>query len=385
MLQSASFFLSKWPLSTTSLLYNNMTSQNRSHSSMESLLDVQRLVEDDDDVFVDQNRPDPALKGQGDRVFGGITLGQSLNAVQQTVGPDFVAHAMHCTFVSGRNATAAVKFHVERIKDGRQFCVRSVRAVQDQRTFFLALVNFTKFTTETIETIKGGSLQYGLHFPHDVPTPPAEYDDDERSSNNTIPFLHHSVGIRLSEPSSSSSSSSSPDNTSARIHQWMRAREPISSQNGPNTGAHLAALACMSDTYLLAAAPHSHGIYDFASPPMSEVYDGHHRLSLPLASHQPIPRPHLNFPRGKGESDHQVTAVTAVTAMASLDHSLYFHDPVRLRADQWLLAEIHSSWAGGGRVLVHMNIWGRDGTLVASCTQEGLVSVGDIPKKESRL
>ncbi|KAL1891321.1 acyl-CoA thioesterase [Sporothrix stenoceras] len=357
-----------------------MTSRNHPISSIESLLHVQPFIEGDPetDVFVDQ--PDHAdnqqalnaLTGQGGRLFGGITLGQSLNAAQQTVSPDLVAHSMHCTFVSGRLATVGVQYHIERVKDGRQFCARLVRAVQNRRTFFLALVNFanlTKFSTKT------DGLQYGLDFPHDVPTPPAAYDVDV-GSKSTIPFLHHSVGIRTSGTDQDSSSSS---NTPTRIHQWMRAREPISDHNGLNKDAHLAALACMSDAYLLAGAPHTHGIYDFVSPPVSEVYDGDHRLSLFSKTHQPIPRPHLGFPGAGGGGD------LAVTSMASLDHSLYFHDPVRLRADQWLLCEIHSSWAGGGgRALVHMKIWGRDGTLVASCSQEGLVSLGDKPK-ESKL
>ncbi|CAK7200130.1 acyl-CoA thioesterase [Sporothrix eucalyptigena] len=337
-----------------------MSPQSRPVSVMESLLEVLPIAEGNRDVFVDTNRPNPKLTGQSDRVFGGITLGQSLNAAQQTVSPQFVAHSMHCTFVSGRHATVAVEYHVERIKDGRQFCVRGVRAAQGGRTFFVALVNFT---TQSL-----GSLHYGNSFPHDVPTPPSENDDDDSSANHKLPFLHHSVGIRLSS-----------GDALARIHQWMRAREPISTQNSPNTHAHLAALACMSDSYLLAGAPHSHGIYDFASPPVSEVYDGRHRLSLPSETHRPIPRPHLNFP-GSAPSNGRVTA------MASLDHNLYFHDPARLRADQWLLSEIHSSWAGGGRALVHMKIWGRDGTLVASCTQEGLVSIEDLPEaKDSRL
>ncbi|ERS95269.1 acyl-CoA thioesterase II [Sporothrix schenckii ATCC 58251] len=327
---------------------------------MEGLLAVLPVVEGEHNVFVDTNRPMPELTGQGDRVFGGITLGQSLNAAQQTVSPQFVAHSMHCTFVSGRVARVAVEYHVERIKDGRQFCVRGVRAVQGGRTFFVALVNFT---TQSL-----GSLHYSSRFPNDVPMPPSENDDDNSSLNRRIPFLHHSVGLRL--PSG---------DALAQIHQWVRAREPISTHNSPNTHAHLAALACMSDSYLLAGAPHSHGIYDFASPPVSEVYNGRHGLSLPSETHQPIPRPHLNFP-GSTSSNGRVKV------MASLDHSLYFHDPVQLRADQWLLSEIHSSWAGSGRALVHMKIWGKDGTLVASCTQEGLVSVEDLPQaRDSRL
>lgn len=340
-------------------------SQSSPSSVLETLLEVQPLAEAEADVFVYQDRLNQGqlLKGQGDRLFGGVTLGQSLSAAQQTVGLEFVAHSMHCTFVSASLPASTIEYHVERVKDGRRFCVRSVRAVQGRRTIFLGLINFT------LESLVG-NLQYALRFPRGVPMPPAKYDDDSSRTKQTMPFLHHSVGIRPSP--------SSVDEP-ARIHQWVRAREPVSAKGGRD--AHLAVLACLSDSYLLAVAPHTHGIWDFVSPPSSEVYDGRHRLELPSAtSHRPIPRPHLQYP-----SNGPSGGTRLVTSMASLDHCLYFHDPARLRADQWLLAEVHSTWAGGGRVLVHQTIWGADGTLVASCTQEGLVSVEDLPKRGARL
>lgn len=375
-LHSTSLILSCFLFFTNSYIYISMNSRKSPPSSMESLLYVQPLIEGDPeaDVFVDQpNNSIEALKaltGQGGRLFGGVTLGQSLNAAQQTVIPNFVAHAMHCSFVSGRLIGTAVQYHVERVKTGRQFCIRLVWAVQNRRTFFLALVSFTSTKTSPDST---DSLKYGQQFPQDVPTPPAEYGVAS-GGKNKIPFLHHSVGI---------CSSASSNDTPSRIHQWMRAREPIASTDtGPNTSSHLAALACMSDSYLLAAAPHTHGIYNFASPPVSEVYDSRQRLEMSSEKHQPVPRPHLGF-QGGGRKGH--VPVASVTSMASLDQSLYFHDPTRLRAEEWLLAEIESPWADKGRTLVRMKIWGRDGALVASCTQEGLVSIGDVSKKESRL
>ncbi|CAK7237392.1 acyl-CoA thioesterase [Sporothrix curviconia] len=337
-------------------------------SIFETLLAVQPLTDGGPDVFVDHNRLDHGEtrpKSRDGRVFGGTTLGQSLNAAQQTIGPEFVAHCMHCTFVSARRAIAATEYHVERVKDGRRFCIRQVRAVQGRRTVFLALVNFLAGLT--------GSLQYAPCFPRDVPVLPAEFDDNddnsssESSAGHTSPSLHHSVGIR-SLPDHCSSSSSS-DDTPARIHQWMRARHPIADA-GRHNATHLAALTCMSDTYMLAVAPHSHGIWDFASPPLSEIYDGRHRLALASATrHQPIPRPPLQFV--PSETIHAVgngqQRRRQVTSIASLDH------------------QIHSAWASGGRALMYHTIWGVDGTLVASCMQQGLVDVEDLPDRDSRL
>jgi len=59
--------------------------------------------------------------------------------------------------------------------------------------------------------------------------------------------------------------------------------------------------------------------------------------------------------------------------MVSLDHTIYFHRPREVKADEWLFAEMESPWAGDGRGLVFQKIWNREGKLIATCVQEGLV------------
>lgn len=59
-----------------------------------------------------------------------------------------------------------------------------------------------------------------------------------------------------------------------------------------------------------------------------------------------------------------------VGMMVSLDHSIYFHNPWAFRADEWMLMEMESPWAGEGRGLGLQRIWSQDGTLIATCTQE---------------
>ena len=67
------------------------------------------------------------------------------------------------------------------------------------------------------------------------------------------------------------------------------------------------------------------------------------------------------------------TVETSIGMMVSLDHTIYFHAPRDVRADEWLFSEMESPWAGDGRGLVLQRIWNRQGVLVASCVQEGLV------------
>ena len=61
---------------------------------------------------------------------------------------------------------------------------------------------------------------------------------------------------------------------------------------------------------------------------------------------------------------------SSVGMMVSLDHTIYFHRPREIRADEWLCTEMESPWAGEGRGLVFQRIWNRQGKLVASCVQE---------------
>jgi acyl-CoA thioesterase len=68
--------------------------------------------------------------------------------------------------------------------------------------------------------------------------------------------------------------------------------------------------------------------------------------------------------KGKTKTQKQVGM------MVSLDHSIYFHNPRAFRADEWMLIEMESPWAGEGRGLAIQKIWSQDGTLIATCTQE---------------
>jgi acyl-CoA thioesterase-2 len=64
--------------------------------------------------------------------------------------------------------------------------------------------------------------------------------------------------------------------------------------------------------------------------------------------------------------------------IASLDHTIWFHRPFRM--DEWLLFSMESPNASGGRGLCFAHVYNREGVLVASCTQEGLIRIRDQRK-----
>ncbi|KAF3344295.1 putative MFS-type transporter [Verticillium dahliae VDG2] len=76
---------------------------------------------------------------------------------------------------------------------------------------------------------------------------------------------------------------------------------------------------------------------------------------------------------GLGDGPDDWAARPTLGMLVSLDHSIYFHDPRRVRADEWMFSEMDTPWAGDGRGVVLQRIFAADGTLLATCVQEGLV------------
>ncbi len=76
-------------------------------------------------------------------------------------------------------------------------------------------------------------------------------------------------------------------------------------------------------------------------------------------------------------TDPREAIARATVQMGSLDHAIWFHAPARL--DEWLLYDQRSPWAGGARGLATGSIWRRDGQLVATVLQEGLIRVRPTP------
>ena len=81
------------------------------------------------------------------------------------------------------------------------------------------------------------------------------------------------------------------------------------------------------------------------------------------------------LPHGRGFTDPDMQ-------FASLDHALWFHR--KTRVDEWLLYSFDSPNASAGRGYSRGQIFSRDGTLVASTAQEGLVRVWREPLERKR-
>lgn len=156
-----------------------------------------------------------------------------------------------------------------------------------------------------------------------------------------------------------------------KVRQFVRARGDISSSGGHQ--AHLSALAYMSDSYFIGTVSRVHDIPRFSSPDAlkkalsslknpSDLDDESIAKYIKEISEQEAAE--LGSHKGKDSTSKQLSM------MVSLDHTIYFHNPRAFRADEWILSEMNSPWAGEGRGLVTQEMWSKDGVLIATCVQE---------------
>ena len=250
------------------------------------------------------------------RVFGGQVIGQALVAAIRTV-KDRPVHSLHGYFVRPGDPAVPIVYRVERIRDGGSFTTRRVEAIQHGATIFAMITSFHAGETE--------ALAHGMPMP-EAPAPedlPDEKALKERflaeASDPVRAYWERDRPIELRPTDFDHYVSDRP--LPPRQQVWVRTTGAL-----PDDPAiHAAVLAYASDMTLFDTALFAHG---------RSVFD----RSLQLAS---------------------------------LDHAMWFHAPFRV--DDWLLYDQDSPISGAGRGFCRGGLWTRDGRLVASTAQEGLM------------
>jgi acyl-CoA thioesterase-2 len=249
------------------------------------------------------------------RVFGGQVIGQALVAAVRTV-ENRPPHSLHAYFLLPGDPKVPIIYDVDRIRDGKSFTTRRVTARQHGHPIFSMLVSFH---------VDEEGLDHQARMP-DVP-PPEELPSDAEMREKLLPTMPEAVRryyererpIELRPVEFDRYRGKKyPD---GRFNIWIRATGRLPD----DPGIHQCALAYSSDYALLDTALHPHGRTLFEKEFMG----------------------------------------------ASLDHALWLHRP--FRADDWLLYAQDSPNLHGSRGLARGLIFRRDGTLVASVAQEGLV------------
>jgi acyl-CoA thioesterase-2 len=249
------------------------------------------------------------------RIFGGQVIAQALAAATLTVDVSKPAHSLHAYFLRGGDEGKPLHFRVHRDFDGRSFSNRRVVVRQDGKVIFNLTASFQ-------------APEKGMEFQSPMPEvlPPEECLD----------FIEHlAMDPNISEEEMIRSARRRPFD--------MRTHRPLSTETGQ--------------------ASH----YQW------------YRVAAPIADDRDLHRNMLAFVSDMGLLTssllpHGLTWSTPGLMSTSLDHAMWFHDDVHL--DEWVVFVMDSDWTGGGRGINRGRVFTREGKLVASVVQEGLVRVG---------
>jgi acyl-CoA thioesterase-2 len=279
-------------------------------SAVKDLLTILDLEKLEENLFRGQS-PDAGWQ----RVFGGQVIGQALVAANRTV-EGRKPHSLHGYFLLAGDPKIPIIYDVERIRDGRSFTTRRVKAIQHGQPIFTLSASFQVEE----EGFSHDTMMPSVPDPDDLPN-----EQDIRA--RVMPLMPDPVRkyfererpIELRPVEFKRYMSREP--LEPRFNVWIRATGPL-----PDDPAiHQAVLAYASDMTLLDSTLVVHGRTVF---------------------------------------EREVQA-------ASLDHALWFHRP--FRADEWLLYAQDSPFTGGARGFARGSIFTRQGQLIASVAQEGLI------------
>jgi acyl-CoA thioesterase-2 len=251
------------------------------------------------------------------QVFGGQVLGQALRAAFATVEGREV-HSLHAYFLRRGDFRAPIVYEVDRSRDGHSFSSRRVVAIQHGEQIFHMAASFQ---------VPEPGLEHQVPMPA-VPSPEQMPDLRElleavraplppalaRFAGRHSPFEFRPVQVPDLR---------NPRRESPRQDLWFRAADRL----GDDPVLHACLLAYVSDYHLIGTAMRPHGL----------------------------------------------TIATPGVVVASIDHAMWFHRPARV--DDWLLYSIESPAAAGARAFARASLFTREGVLVGSTAQEGLLRV----------
>lgn len=280
-------------------------------NQLPQLIDILNLEETGDLRFTGKN-----LFIGSPNVYGGQVLAQAIAAAHRTIDSDRKLHSIHSYFINPGDNDVDISYTVEIVKDGRAFNTRRVTGSQKGRDIFILAASFQK-------------------------------EEEGISHQATMP--------NVARPESLTSFS---DLFAEFAEKFKIEPRGIFSPNGP---------------FVFHPAEHYDPFHPRIRPPMNHTWfkangalpDGdrlHHEIIAYASDFNLLITALL---------PHGLSFFTTPMQIASLDHAMWFHRPAR--ADEWLLYVVESINANGGRALCTGKIFTKDGILVASTAQEGLI------------
>ena len=251
-------------------------------------------------------------------VFGGQVLAQAVNAAYKTIPENRILHSLHAYFLEAGDLTIPINYNVQEVRNGGSFSTRRVTASQNEKTIFILAASFH---------IKEDGFEHQTTFDSKIKQPEEllSWDDMLTQFGDFLPksmkyFLSierpiEFKPVRIPNPLQ-------PENLPPNEQVWFRLK---GEKQAMDFRTKQEILTYISD-------------YNILNPAFNPNASTH------------------NFGN---------------TQTASLDHSMWFFRDFDF--DDWMLYAVESPNAFGARGLSKGNIFTRDGKLVASVAQEGLL------------
>ena len=286
--------------------------------SVQELVELLDLEAIEDNLF---RGTQPATSLQ--RVFGGQVAAQALAAATRTVPDEYVVHSLHSYFLRPGDVKVPIVYDVDPLRDGRSFVTRRVVARQHGRPIYFQTASYQKHE----DGFEHQDAMPDVSPPEECPSLGELFGRQSQEHSDRWEREWAALDVRWagdSRPDGELDPSVHP----AQVRLWIR----VNGDLPDDRLLHGAAFTYASDLTLLGASLVPHGVH-VASPEVQS---------------------------------------------ASLDHTIWFHRP--FRADEWWLYDQLSPSASGGRGLAFGRVFTRDGRLVATVAQEGLVRPARPPE-----
>lgn len=283
----------------------------------------------------------PAARG----VFGGTLVAQALFAAIKTVPETYIPSSFHSYFLDSANDKSPLYYHVNRLRDGKSFISREVKAYQEDR---LVLTLTSTFTLKIFKP-KNKNDQELKHFK----PPPNELQPFENYLPAEESFQKGAIDTGLVK----GTEKSTLDNFMRRFYEgpleylfpidfWLTGRE----KNHP-------------DKY---KKPHEINVNFYLKVRETIREELFHYVALAYFSDGYLLVTIMKF--------HKRPLYSSILSV-SLDHSVYFHKPVNV--NEFVLYSLEHPKAGDNRQLMKGHMYNKNHEMVASVIQEGLVVIND--------
>lgn len=250
------------------------------------------------------------------RAYGGEVVAQAVVAAMNTVADDRSIHSFHGYFLRPGDVHTDTVWTVDRVRDGRGFSARAVTGAQNGKAIFRGQASFH---IEADGVNHQDSMPADLPTPEDLPTVAQVLGDSDArdarywAGERNFDIRHTSAPVYIT---------ANGERTRRQV-VWLKAYDRL--PDDPNV--HRAALAYLCDYTLLEPVLRNNGV--------------------------------------AWSDDGLMTA--------SLDHAMWWHADGRV--DEWIALVQDTPAASRGLALTQGRIYSRDGRLLASVAQEGLVSL----------